>query len=125
MIGFEVYLNGKKLAVAGAEDLGVLSVIVGAGGRLGRETTYTKGWKRKRAHINLSVGGLTSRPDPMEDQHLDWVKLRPLRVGDKVSVRIIRTTRPSKYQSALSVRDLRKKRALLGGREEKTPEKEA
>ena len=35
MIGLAVYLNGKRLTVAGTEDLGVLNVIVNRVGQLG------------------------------------------------------------------------------------------
>jgi hypothetical protein len=38
MIAFEVTLNGKRVCIAGAEDLAVLSTIISASGRLGPKT---------------------------------------------------------------------------------------
>ena len=115
MIALAVYLNGKKLTVAGAEDLCVLNAIVDALGPLGKTTARLK--RTRRIHLHLSVGGLTGRPKGMEDEHLRWVSLRPLRVGDRVSVRIIRTTRASQHQSATSaggnVREINEKRRSL------------
>jgi hypothetical protein len=98
MIGLAVYLNGKKLTVAGAEDLGVLNAIVTAGGELGKSTALFR--KRRSVHVHLSVGGLTHRGDGVENEHLRWVGLRPLRVGDRISVRIVRTDRPSRHTNA-------------------------
>lgn len=115
MIALAVYLNGKKLTVAGAEDLSVLHAIVNAIGPLGKNTARKK--RAGRIYLHLSVGGLTGRPKGMEDEHLRWVRLRRLRVGDRVSVRIIRTTRASKHQSATSaggnVREINEKRRSL------------
>jgi len=100
MIGLAVYLNGRKLTVAGAEDLSVLNAIVGAVGKLGKATA--RAGKRTGVRLHLIVGGLTGRPDGLEDEHLRWIDHRPLRVGDRVSVRIVRTTQPNKQQSAHS-----------------------
>jgi hypothetical protein len=100
MIGLAVYLNGKKLTVAGAEDLGVLNAIVNAVGTLGRTTAAYR--KKRQVHLNLTVGGLTRRLNGLEDEHLRWINLRPLRVRDRVPVRIVRTTRADKHQSAHS-----------------------
>lgn len=70
MIGLAVYLNRKKLTVAGAEDLSVLNAIVTAAGELGKSTARLG--KRRSPHVHLSVGGLTNRtdrPDPCTDSH--------------------------------------------------------
>ncbi len=123
MIGLAVYLNGKKLTVAGAEDLSVLNAIVDALGPLGKKTARIR--RSSRVHLHLSVGGLTGRPDGLEDEHLSWVGLRPLRVGDTVSVRIVRTARPSRPQEARSaggnVREINAKRRKLRDAREKEP----
>jgi hypothetical protein len=122
MIALVVYLNGKKLTVAGAEDLGVLSTILSAGGTLGKITVPYG--KKRRVSVHLSVGGLTRRPKG-QDEHLRWISVKPVRIGDMISVRIIRTTRPSKHQSAVPhdknmfivkghrLRNLQKKRSKL------------
>jgi hypothetical protein len=99
MIGLAVYLNGKKLTVAGAEDLGVLNTIVTAVGQLGKSTAPLG--RRPSVNLHLSVGGLTNRGNAVEDEHL-----RSLRVGDRVSVRIVRTDRASQYVDAQRKREL-------------------
>ncbi|HEX3837625.1 MAG TPA: hypothetical protein VHW25_11740 [Steroidobacteraceae bacterium] len=104
MIGLAVYLNGKKLTVAGAEDLGVLNTIVTAVGQLGKSTAPLG--RRPSVNLHLSVGGLTNRGNAVEDEHLRWVPLRSLRVGDRVSVRIVRTDRASQYVDAQRKREL-------------------
>ena len=61
MIGLAVYLNGKRKAVAGADDLCVLSAIVTAVGELGASTASVG--KRHGVDLHLSVGGLTRRAE--------------------------------------------------------------
>jgi hypothetical protein len=68
MIGLTVYLNNKKLAVAGADDLCVLNAIVNAVGELGKSTTRVG--KRRTLDLWLSVGGLTRRPKRTEHERL-------------------------------------------------------
>ena len=99
MIGLAVYLNRKKLTVAGTEDLSVLNAIVNAVGTLGTKARVDK---RKGVSLFLSVGGLTGRSGGLEDEHLRWVEHQRLRVGDRVSVRIVRTNKANKPRSAHS-----------------------
>jgi hypothetical protein len=99
MIGLAVYLNRKKLTVAGAEDLSVLNAIVNAVGTLGTKARVDK---RKGVSLFLSVGGLTGRSGGLEDEHLRWVEHQRLRVGDRVSVRVVRTNKANKPRSAHS-----------------------
>jgi hypothetical protein len=94
MIGLTVYLNGKKLTVAGTEDLGVLNAIVNAVGELGKLTARIG--KRRSADLWLSVGGLTRRPKGAEDEHLRWIRHKRLRVGDRITVQVVRTDQPDK-----------------------------
>lgn len=94
MIGLTVYLNRKKLTVAGTEDLGVLNAIVNAVGELGKLTARVG--KRRSADLWLSVGGLTRRPKGAEDAHLRWISHKRLRVGDRITVQVVRTDRPDK-----------------------------
>jgi hypothetical protein len=107
MIGLAVYLNGKRLTEAGAEDLGVLNAIVTAVGDLGASTAQLHA--KRSVDLHLSVGGLTRRRDQVPDEHLRWVNLRRLKIGDRISVKIIRTANPDKYASATpAVRDTKK-----------------
>ncbi len=75
MRAFEVSLNGKKLCLAGIGEDGVLSTIVNWVARKGRGDLF------------LEVGGLVS---PV-DEHVAWIKQKPLLVGDKIQVRIVQT----------------------------------
>jgi hypothetical protein len=107
MIGLAVYLNRKRLAIAGAEDLCVLSAGITAVGDLGAATASVR--PRRGVDLHLSVGGLTRRAEKMPDEHLRWVRLRRLKVGDRISVKIVRTAKPDKYVSATpAVRDSKK-----------------
>lgn len=106
MIGLAVYLNRRRLTVAGAEDLGVLNAIVNAVGQLGKSTAPIG--KRTTRDLWLSVGGLTRRAKGAEDEHLRWVRMKRLRVGDKVTAEVVRTEQPDRHVGA-TVADSRHK----------------
>ena len=95
MISLEVSLNGKRICIAGAEDLGVLNASVSACGRLGNKTVPARPGETK-SDLFYSVGGLTSRKDPNKDVHLRWKSISKLRVGDLLQVRIVETDTVSK-----------------------------
>lgn len=104
MIGLAVYLNGKKLTVAGADDLCVLNAIVNAVGELGKATERVG--RRRSVDLWLTVGGLTRRAKGAGDEHLRWLGHKRLRVGDKITVRVVQTDRPDKHKAAtLAVKD--------------------
>jgi hypothetical protein len=73
MRALEVYLNGKKLCIAGVGNKGVVTANVNCILRGGAKD-----------EISLDTGGLNSAGE----EHLRWHD-RKLRVGDKVEVRII------------------------------------
>jgi hypothetical protein len=98
MIALVVYLNRKKLTVAGTDDLCVLNAIVNAVGELGKSTVPIG--RRGEPDLWLSVSGLTSRPDGAEDEHLGWIGHQRLRVGDKVTVQLVRTNLPDRHRSS-------------------------
>jgi hypothetical protein len=107
MIGLAVYLNRKRLTVAGADDLAVLTAGITAVGDLGASTVPVH--PKRSVDLHLHVGGLTRRANKMPDEHLAWVDLRRLKVGDRISVKIIRTAKPDKYGTAHpAVRDTKK-----------------
>ena len=97
MIALEVSLNGKRVCVAGADDLGVLSANVTACGKLGSRTVPYR--PDETAEIHYSIGGLTSRPDSKKDVHLRWKSVARLRVGDFIQVKIVETDRPDRARS--------------------------
>jgi hypothetical protein len=92
MIAFEVKLNGKRVCVAGAEDLSVLTTIVSAVGVLGNKTAPLRP-DENSVDISYSVGGLTNRADPKKDVHVRWKSSAPLEVGDTIQVTVLETTK--------------------------------
>ncbi len=73
MRAFEIYLNNKKLCVAGVGELGVLSAHV------------TWVGKSRSKNLTLYVGGLTS-PDK---ENVSWIRERRLNIGDEVRIKIV------------------------------------
>jgi hypothetical protein len=71
MRAFEVYLNGKRLCVAGIADDGVLTTII----------DHVLGHGRNEQHVR--IGGLNSTTG----EHVIWKRKR-LKTGDEVRVRI-------------------------------------
>ena len=62
MLALEVLLNGKRIAIAGADDLNVLTGIVTAVGKLGPKASGTKGLrKNKFAYFGLIIPTQLSR----------------------------------------------------------------
>jgi hypothetical protein len=90
MIAFKVFLNGRPVALAGAPDLGVLTVFVTASGRLGpaAQPTYAL---QNGYDARLKVGGLTSRGSDYRDEFLNWTEAA-LVPGDRVRIEIVETT---------------------------------
>jgi len=71
MRAFNVSLNGKKLCLAGVGERGVLSAIVSwVAGDRGED-------------LFLHVGGLAN------EEHIDWVRQKHLRVGDEIRVKVL------------------------------------
>ena len=82
MIALAVYLNGKKLCVAGVDDDGVLSAIVDCVSHSGK------------AESKFTLAGLISS----KKEHVMWIN-RGLQVSDEVNVRVVsvsRVNRPKK-----------------------------
>jgi hypothetical protein len=107
MIALEIKLNGKRVCIAGGEDLAVLSTNVSAVGKLGKKTVPARR-DEMTGEIHYSVIGLTSRPDPDKDVHLRWKSVAPLKIGDVIEVRILET---EKVDRATSRTKAKRKRA--------------
>jgi hypothetical protein len=71
MRAFSISLNRKKLCLAGVGERGVLSAIV----------NWVAG--DQGADLFMHVGGLANA------EHIDWVKQKPLQVGDEIRVKIV------------------------------------
>ena len=87
MLGFEIFKNGEKLALAGLSHSGVLHVTlmwvgrgIGASARAARSEGPIEG-------VELHVDGLDSS-GPGPDVDLEWVGSSDICVGDEISVRV-------------------------------------
>ena len=98
MIAFEVSLNGKRICTAGADDLGVLSTIVSACGKLGKNSVPYRP-DETSGEVHFSVSGLTSRSNPKKDVHLRWKSIAPLAIGDVVLVKVVQTEKVDRAKS--------------------------
>lgn len=100
MRAFKVYLNGKKLCLAGVGINGVLTTTI----------TYVR--SRKRRETQAYVGGLILP----QDEHVMW-KQSSLRTGDELRVKIVETEavdKPSKrFPRDHTADEKRKKRYVL------------
>jgi hypothetical protein len=79
MVAFEIKINGKKRCVAGLDEVGDL--------------TATLSWNDQNAtHQKLwfNVGGVTGERGK-SDRVMLWLDERFLRIGDRISIRIVET----------------------------------
>lgn len=96
MIAFGVKLNGKRVCVAGTDDITVLSAHVTACGKLGKKSVPRR--PDDATVIDYSVGGLIPRPSG-KDIFPKWKLATPLRVGDVLEVRILETQKVDRAKS--------------------------
>ena len=59
--------------------------------------------------IHFSVGGLTARPDPKKDVHLQWKSVAPLRVRDVIEVRVLETEKVDRATSRTKANKVRRR----------------
>ena len=88
MIALEVKLNGKLVALAGREDLSVLNATINAAGVLGEKSSGTKK-ETETFHLSLDIGGLSSNDCESPNEHLRWESLRPVCIGDEITVKVM------------------------------------
>jgi hypothetical protein len=100
MLAFRVEVEGEEIAIAGAEDWAVLSLIVSASRSEASEQPF--------AHADAWLGGLTLRDKSAQQHHLRW-KERDLKVGSRVVVTLIETDVPTtpvkRYRSDAKIRE--------------------
>lgn len=87
MRALEVYLNGKKLCVAGVGDSGVVTANVNCILRNGKD------------EMVLDTGGLNSAAE----EHLRWNECK-VGVGDLIQIRVIETRKADKPKSRKPMR---------------------
>jgi hypothetical protein len=86
MIALEIHLNGKRICLAGTDDLCVLHAILTVGGALGSRTA------RSRDHEitpYLHIGGMTARDAAPEGQHLRWATDASMAIGDRLEIQLV------------------------------------
>ena len=79
MIAFEVRLNGEKLCLASVGEYGVLSHILS----WSDSKRNASDDERERRQPHFSIGGL------VDDEHVRWIRLQYLDVGDEITVKIL------------------------------------
>lgn len=87
MYALRVRINEETPILAGADDLGVLNAIVGCTGPLGTAAVPVRA--EQQPEFFISLGGLTSRPRGIKDEHVHWLSHQPLRSGDRITVEIV------------------------------------
>lgn len=93
MYGFVVTFNDEPPITGAADDLYVLTAVVGASGALGRLATPAQ--RDQAQSYRLSLDGLTSSRLGQGDEHLHWLHRDDLTVGDRVKIDIVETTQAS------------------------------
>lgn len=111
MFALEVRKNGKRVCIAGAEDLAVLAATVTAVGKLGPKTVPARP-DETTGEVHYSVGGLTSRPNPDKDVHLRWKSVAPLKIGDVIEIRVLETERVDRAKSRVKAKKKRTHKTL-------------
>ncbi|PPD45451.1 MAG: hypothetical protein CTY16_10150 [Methylobacter sp.] len=89
MYAFKVQINDQEPIIGGAEDLGVLTAIVTATGKLGFSSFPHRGDGTR--NIDFRLGGLTTRGEENEDEHFTWLDATELKLGDRILIEIIET----------------------------------
>jgi len=83
MIAFEILSNGKRLCLAGAGDLGVVTASISWARRKALpEGVDIPDWKAEE--LSFNVGGIDSHTD----EYLEWVR-KELSVGSEITLRVV------------------------------------
>jgi hypothetical protein len=89
LLGFEIWKNGEKIALAGLKDGGAVSLMltwVGKG--VGASSRAAEG--AEIDGLDLRVGGIDSS-DPAGDMSIEWIEDTALRLGDDIQIRLVST----------------------------------
>jgi hypothetical protein len=88
MLCFEVSKNGKRLALSGLRESGVLSLMLTWVGREPGASAAAAGAAGPIAGLDFRVGGIDSS-DPAGDLDVTWVEAADLEVGDDIRIRLL------------------------------------
>jgi hypothetical protein len=87
VLGFEIWKNGKKVAVAGLEDSGAVSLMltwVGKGALASSRAIEGSDIDG----LDLRVGGIDTS-DPLGDHSVEWIEDAEFSVGDEIRIRLV------------------------------------
>jgi hypothetical protein len=88
MLCFEVSKNGKKLALSGLRESGVLSLMLTWVGRGQGASAAAAGAEGPITGLDFRIGGIDSS-DPSGDNDVAWVEGSDLEVGDDIAIRLL------------------------------------
>jgi hypothetical protein len=88
VLAIEVELNGKRLIVAGAKDLMLLSAQIAAGVGAEKRTLEVTD------SFHLTAMGLSSPESASPIANLTWINGQPLKLGDSITFRIVAVDQP-------------------------------
>jgi hypothetical protein len=87
LLCFDIEKNGRKLALAGVRESGVVTVILTWVGK-GRDASARAAEAEEEVPgLTLHIGGIDSS-DPGGDAMIEWIDSGALRLGDQLSIRI-------------------------------------
>jgi hypothetical protein len=87
VLAFEIWKNGKKLAVAGLEHSGAVSfMLTWVGKGAGASSRAIEG--AEIDGLDLRVGGIDSS-ESSGDQSVEWIEDTALRIGDDIQIRLV------------------------------------
>jgi hypothetical protein len=87
VLGFEIWKNGRRLAVIGLEDSGAMSLMLTwVGKKPGASTRALTGAEIEG--LDLRVGGIDAS-DPLGEQSVEWIEDTALRLGDEIGIRLV------------------------------------
>jgi hypothetical protein len=87
VLAFEIWKNGKKLAVAGLEHSGAVSfMLTWVGKGAGASSRAIEG--AEIDGLDLRVGGIDSS-ESSGDESVEWIEDTALRIGDDIQIRLV------------------------------------
>ena len=86
MLGFELYVDGERICLAGMEDWSVMTVILSA-------VRPLSGDRPRPGELDVSAGGLSETDADGASYHARWARVA-LKVGSKVTINLVETDQP-------------------------------
>lgn len=90
VLGFEIWKNGKKVAMAGLSDAGAMSLMLTWVGK-GAGASSRVAEDGEIEGLDLRVGGIDSS-DPAGEQSVEWIEDTGLHIGDDIRIKLVSTS---------------------------------